>query len=170
MKLNVIGRKITVRPSFTEKAEQKLKKLDKFFDDAQTEIVLSPQGNRIRVEITVRAGGVVFRAEEECDDALMALDSLEEIIVRQIRRNKTRLERRLRAASFDDYPYEEEDAEYEVVRTKRIPAKPLTVDEAILQMNLVGHQFYMFRNADTNQINVVYCRKNGDYGLLEPED
>ena len=170
MKLNVIGRKITVRPSFTEKAEQKLKKLDKFFDDAQAEIVLSPQGNRIRVEMTVRANGVVFRAEEECDDALTALDSLEEVIVRQIRRNKTRLERRLRAESFDDYPYEEEDAEYEVVRTKRIPAKPLTVDEAILQMNLVGHQFYMFRNADTNQINVVYCRKNGDYGLLEPED
>lgn len=169
MKITITGRKVMVRPSFTEKVEQKLKKLDKFFDeDAIAEVVLSQQHNRIRVEITVRVNGMVFRAEEECDDALVAVDTLEEVLIRQIRKNKTRLSRRLKAESLTEWP-DEEEPDYQVVRSKTVPVKPLTVEEAILQMNLVGHQFYMFRNADTDEINVVYCRHNGDYGLLEPE-
>ena len=100
-----------------------------------------------------------------------ALDKVMDSLARQIRKNKTRLEKRLYASTIEDlYPEPvEEEADYQVVRTKRLPIKPLDVEEAILQMNLLGHEFFMFRNADTNEINVVYHRKNGDYGLLEPE-
>ena len=168
MKTIITGRKVAVKPAFEEKLQHKLGKLDKFFsEDAVAEVVLSQQRNRMKVEITVRADGMVFRAEEVNEDALTAVDRLEEVLVRQIRKNKTRLARRLRDGLFEELP-DEEEADYQVVRTKSIPVKPLSVEEAILQMNLVGHQFYMFRNADTGEINVVYCRHSGDYGLLEP--
>ena len=92
-------------------------------------------------------------------------------MLRQIRKNKTRLEKRLRAEAFNDSLWDgpvEEEAEFHVVRSKSFPVKPLDVEEAILQMNTSGHQFYMFRNMDSGEINVVYRRHNGDYGLLEP--
>ena len=169
MKTIITGRRVTVKPSFEEKLRQKLGKLDKFFtEDAVAEVVLSEQRNRMKVEITVRADGMVFRAEQENEDALAAVDALEEVLVRQIRKNKTRLSRRLRTGFLEELP-DEEEAAYQVVRTKTIPVKPLSVEEAILQMNLVGHQFFMFRNADTDEINVVYCRHDGGYGLLEPD-
>lgn len=99
-----------------------------------------------------------------------AVDRLVDILLRQIRKNKTRLEKRLRSGAFVDSiePEAEESETYRIVRSKSFPVKPLDVEEAILQMNLTGHQFYMFRNMDSGEINVVYRRKNGDYGLLEP--
>lgn len=171
MKIVITGRKITLRPSFTERTESKLAKLDKFFeDDAVAEVTVGRERNEMRVEITIRYNGMLYRAEDTAPDANDAVDRLVDVLFRQIRRNKTRLEKRLRdnaftdAASFED----EEESEFTVVRSKKFPVKPMDVEEAILQMKMLGHQFYMFRNMDTGEINVVYCRRDGHYGLLEP--
>ncbi|MCI9415305.1 MAG: ribosome-associated translation inhibitor RaiA [Clostridiales bacterium] len=171
MKVNITGRKISLRPSFTEKTEKKLAKLDKFFEDAaQADVTVVPEGNMRKMEITIRQGGMVFRAEETAQELEEALDKLVDKLVRQIRKNKTRLEKRLREGAFmEEPPAEAEEGDYRVVRSKTFPVKPLDVEEAILQMNLTGHQFFMFRNMDSGEINVVYRRHNGDYGLLEPD-
>lgn len=173
MKLNVVARKITLRPSFTERTEQKMSKLDKFFsDDAECTVTVSQAPrNTMRVEATVRSNGMIFRAETTEEDINDAVDRLVDLLVRQIRKNKTRLEKRLRTGAFVESagvaePVAEE--EYRVVRTKSFSVKPLDVEEAILQMNLLDHEFFMFVNADTGDINVVYRRQDGDYGLLEP--
>lgn len=173
MKTTITTRKTTVPASFTQRAEKKLAKLDKFFDtDAVAEVTVSQERNHQRVEITIRNGGLVFRAEENAHEAIEAVDKLIEVLLRQIRRNKTRLEKRLRDDAFiGDMPWtdmESEESDYRVVRSKKFAVKPMDVEEAILQMNMLGHQFYMFRNMDTGEINVVYSRHNGDYGLLEP--
>lgn len=173
MKLTIVARKITLRPSFTERTQQKLDKLDKFFsDDADcTVTVTQAPRNTMRVEATVRSNGMIFRAETTEEDVNDAVDKLIDVLIRQIRKNKTRLERRLRTGAFAPEPEEEPlpEDEYHVVRQKSFSVKPLDVEEAILQMNLLGHQFFMFRNVETGEINVVYRRQDGDYGLLEPQ-
>ena len=171
MKVTVTGRKVTVRPSFVERTEKKLSKLDKFFDaDITADVTVSKENaTKQRVEITIRCNGLVFRAEEACEDANEAVDRLVDVLLRQIRKNKTWLEKRLRAGAFDPYEMVEDEPDYRVVRSKSFPVKPMDVEEAILQMNTTGHQFYMFRNMDSNEINVVYRRRDGDYGLLEPD-
>ncbi len=174
MKITTTGRKCTLRPQFVERTEAKLSKLDKFFEDAAAAAVtVTAERNTMRVEITIRCNGLLFRAEETAEDPNEAVDRLVDVLVRQIRKNKTRLEKRLRAGAF--VPDElfgdivEEESEFHVVKSKTFPVKPLDVEEAILQMNMIGHQFYMFRNMETNEINVVYRRRDGDYGLLEPD-
>ncbi len=171
MKITMTGRKVTLRPAFVERTETKLSKLDKFFDtDAAADVTVTAERDQHRVEVTIRCNGMIFRAEETAEDMNEAVDRLVDILLRQIRKNKTRLEKRLRSGAFvDGYEPETEESEtYRIVRSKSFPVKPLDVEEAILQMNLTGHQFYMFRNMDSGEINVVYRRKNGDYGLLEP--
>ena len=172
MKVTVTGRKVSVRPSFIERTEKKLSKLDKFFDaDITADVTVSKENaTKQRVEITIRCNGLIFRAEEACEDANEAVDRLVDVLLRQIRKNKTRLEKRLRLGAFDPYEEPEEEPEYRVVRSKTFPVKPMDVEEAILQMNTTGHQFYMFRNQNNGEINVVYRRKNGDYGLLTPDE
>ena len=171
MKITMTGRKVTLRPAFVERTETKLSKLDKFFDtDAAADVTVTAERDQHRVEVTIRCNGMIFRAEETAEDMNEAVDRLVDILLRQIRKNKTRLEKRLRSGAFvDGYEPETEESEtYRIVRSKSFPVKPLDVEEAILQMNLTGHQFYMFRNMDSGEIKVVYRRKNGDYGLLEP--
>ena len=171
MKITMTGRKVTLRPTFVERTETKLSKLDKFFDtDAAADVTVTAERDLHRVEVTIRCSGMVFRAEEAAEDMNEAVDRLVDILLRQIRKNKTRLEKRLRSGAVVDSiePEAEESETYRIVRSKSFPVKPLDVEEAILQMNLTGHQFYMFRNMDSGEINVVYRRKNGDYGLLEP--
>ncbi|HBT64097.1 MAG TPA: ribosome-associated translation inhibitor RaiA [Ruminococcaceae bacterium] len=172
MKVTITGRKVSISSSFAQRTEKKLSKLDKFFEsDAQAEVTVSQERNLQRVEIMIRNNGMLFRAEDAEDDANEVVDKLVDVLFRQIRRNKTRLEKRLREDAFsNDVLLEEGDLEsdFKIVRSKRFPVKPMDVEEAVLQMNLLDHQFYMFRNMDTNEINVVYCRKDGNYGLLEP--
>lgn len=171
MKITMTGRKVTLRPTFVERTETKLSKLDKFFDtDAAADVTVTPERDLHRVEVTIRCNGMVFRAEDAAEDMNEAVDRLVDVLLRQIRKNKTRLEKRLRSGAFADSvePEAEESETFRIVRSKSFPVKPLDVEEAILQMNLTGHQFYMFRNMDSGEINVVYRRKNGDYGLLEP--
>lgn len=174
MKVTVIGKKCTPRDSFIERAEKKLAKIDKFFgDDAIAKVTAKVEKNAKIVEVTINHNGVIFRAQERSDDMIDALDNCVDVLVRQIRKNKTKLEKKFKSAAPIDFseftePVVEEE-EFDLVRTKEVPLKPQSVDEAILQMNMLGHMFYMFINAETNEICVVYARKDGGYGLLIPE-
>ena len=174
MKIVYTARKVNLRDNFKERVEKKLKKLEKLFsEEAVVNVVVTLEKNRQTVEITIRDRGIVYRAESTMPEMNDALDRVMDILVRQIRKNKTRLEKRLKTGSINDIiaGIPEEDAqedEYRVVRTKQVIVKPLTVEEAILGMNLINHDFFMFINAETNDVNVVYRRKNGDYGVLEP--
>lgn len=178
MKVTVIGKKCTPRESFIDRAEKKLEKISKFFgDDAEAKVTAKAEKNAKIVEITINHKGVIFRAQERSDDMLQALDACVDVLVRQMRRNKTRLEKKFKSAPAMDLSEfigtEEEteirEDEFDLVRTKAIPLKPQSTEEAILQMNMLGHKFYMFINDETNEVNVVYSRNDGGYGLLIPE-
>lgn len=178
MKITYTARKVTLRDNFKDRVEKKLLKFEKLFsDDAVANVVVTLEKNRQTVEITIRDNGMVYRVESTMPEMNDALDKVTDMLMRQIRKNKTRLAKKLRAGSIDDFVLqtassetdeEVEDDEYRVIRKKQIIIKPITVDEAILEMNMVNHNFFMFMNADTNEVNVVYKRANGDYGLLEP--
>jgi len=125
------------------------------------------------VEVTIKASGMVFRSEKTTGDRLDSLDVVVDALFRQIVKNKTRLQNRLRKTAFDpgyDDDFIGTQTTYDIVKTKKFPVRPMDVEEAILQMNLIGHNFYMFRNSEIDEICVVYKRKNGDYGVLEPEN
>ncbi len=174
MNITIVGRKCTPRESFKAHAEKKLQKVEKFFGpDAAAKITATVEKNIKIVEITLQKGGFIFRTQERSQDLEEAFDACVDSLIRQIRKNKTKLERRLREVSFDDAfnvpDAAEEEEEFDVVRTKTVTLKPETVEEAILQMNMLGHTFYMFRNAETETINVVYQRKDGGYSILEPD-
>lgn len=172
MKITVIGRKCTPRDSFKEHAEKKLSKIDRFFGDSATaKVTATVEKSSQTVEITVINEGMIFRAQSKAENMNESLDNCVDLLIRQIRKNKTKLEKRLRAGAFEGYQDAEieEEPEFELVRTKSIPIKPQSVDEAILQMNLLGHQFYMFRNSANESVAVVYRRADGGYGLIEPE-
>ena len=175
MKITYTARKVNLRDNFKERVEKKLKKYEKIFsEDAQAFVVVTlDKKNSQTVEITIKDNQMVYRVEKTMPEMNDALDKCMDALGRQLRKNKSRLEKRLRSGSLDELvaPVEEPVAEdeFEVVRTKTIPVKPISVEEAILQMNMVGHQFYMFTNADDGEINVVYVRNDGKYGLLQPE-
>lgn len=173
MKITYVARKVTLRDNFKERVERKLQKFDKIFsENADATVVVTLEKNRQTVEITIKDNSMVYRAESTMPEMNDALDKVADMLQRQLRRHKTRLSKRLRTGTLDDLfadslPDVTED-EISVVRKKQIPVKPVSVDEAILQMEMTGHKFYMFVNADTNEINVVYSRDDGAYGLLEP--
>lgn len=177
MKITITGRKVNLRENFKERVEKKLGKFNRIFgDEAEAIVTVTLESkNRQRVEVTIRNNGMVYRAEHTSEEMNDALDSVVNILGRQIRKNKTKLSKKLREGTLDDFIANDEATEdiledtYEVVKQKVIPVKPLAVDEAILQMNMVGHKFFMFRNSETGEINVVYCRDDGKYGLLVPD-
>ena len=174
MKFTFTGRKIELTQSLKDTTEKKLRKLSKFFsDDAQVQVTYSVQKERQTVEVTIYHGGMIYRAEETSGDMYAAIDRVADVIERQIRRNKTRLSKRLRDGAFEAgfVPDAEtdEEKEFNIVRMKKHSAKPMSAEEAILQMNLLGHEFYIFRNSETDKGSVVYKRRDGDYGLIEIE-
>ena len=175
MNITITARKTSVKDSFKERVEKKLAKFDRFFDDdAKAVVTVTNENGRETVEITVQVQGMFFRAEKTTSDRFDSLEAVADSLFRQIVRNKNNLEKRLKTDAFDPMFKDEaiavEDEEYKVVRVKKFPIKPMAVDEAILQMNMVGHEFYMFRNSENGEINVVYRRHNGDYGLIEPQN
>ena len=164
MKFTFTGKKVNLSNRVQSYAEKKVGKLERYFKtEPEASLVFSVEKDRNKVELTIRSGGMVLRTSME----------------RQLRKHKTRLEKRLRQDAFErTVPDDEastlvpdvvEESEFEVVRTKKFPIKPMTVDEAILQMDLLGHTFYAFKNEDGGAFSVVYRRNNGGYGLIEDE-
>ena len=159
-------------------AEKKVGKLDRYFKaDAEAAIVFSVEKDRNQVEVTVRSGGTVYRVSESTSDMFASIDAAVSSIERQIRKNKARLEKRLRENAFErtvdeqsSFVPDEPEEEFKVVRTKKFPIRPMSVEEAILQMNLVDHTFFAFRDADADgAFAVVYRRNDGGYGLIADE-
>ena len=179
MKFNIIARKFTIKEDVRKYLEKKLSKLDKFFKDEPTaRVVLGTVKDNEYIDAQINAGGIIFRAEATDSEMLAAIDKIVDIIERQIRKNKTRLAKRLRENSINDsqmisgtnFVDDEETGEFDIVKTKRFSVKPMSVEEAILQMKLLGHSFFVFKNVHTNEMNVVYERKDGRYALIESVD
>lgn len=176
MKFTIIERKIQLKPGAKEYIEKKLSKLDKFFkEESQARVVVGTIKDMEYVEVNLYAGGMVYRAETTDEHATTATDRLVDIIERQIRKNKTRLSKKLRdVASWDTelingsaYTEGEDTEEFQIVRTKRFNVKPMSPEEAVLQMKLLGHSFFVFKNQDTEELNIVYERKDGKYAIIE---
>ncbi len=172
MKVQITAKKMQLSQSFNEYAEERLSaKLDKFFgNEAKAKIILTAVKNKIILELTVEYDGMIFRAEQSADDKNDALDACIDKIIRQIRKNKTRLAKQLRDNTFTDKfeAIADEQVDYEVIKHKKFELRPMSVEEAILQMNLLGHTFFMFKNAETGDVNVVYKRADDNYAVLEP--
>ena len=175
MKVTIIGRQMNVWDDMKIIIENKLKKLDKYFsDECSATATLSCKHNQKCLEITIVASGTIFRSEVEDETFRNALDRAVYLIERQIRKNKTRLERRLKTGAFDNVMLDtgedfEEEKEF-TIRRKSFFIKPMSVEEAIMQMNLLGHEFFVFKDDTTEQVCVVYKRHDNSYGLIEGKD
>ncbi len=179
MKINVRGKNVEATPSLVDYAHKKIGKLDKHFDKTtDVQVVLSVIREEHIVEVTVNLNGLILRGEESTGDMYASIDMVVDKLERQVKKYKTRMNKSLRqrgtriisekhAALEAEEIVEQEEPR--VVRTKRFPLKPMSVEEAILQMDLLGHNFFVFTNAETEDINVVYRRKDDNYGLIEPE-
>ncbi|MDQ0204260.1 ribosome hibernation-promoting factor, HPF/YfiA family [Pectinatus haikarae] len=171
------GKNIEITPALRDYVEKKVGKVTKYFDTVgEITVLLTVIKGRHIVEVTVPVQGILLRGEESTMDMYTSIDLVIEKLERQIRKHKTKLERRFRNGSFKieavppisaDESAGSED-EYPVVKTKRFAVKPMDVQEAIMQMNLINHEFFVFRDAKTEEVNVVYRRKDGNYGLIEP--
>ena len=181
MKFVFTDKKVNIPNYIHNYAEKKVGKLDRYFkEDATAAITFSIEKDRNRVEVTIRSSGTIFRVSESSSDMRASIDAAVASLERQFRKNKSRLEKRLRQGAFERtideaevasfVPDGPEEGEYRIVRTKTFPIKPMTQEEAILQMNLLGHSFFAFRDEDADgAFAVVYCRNDGDYGLIEDE-
>lgn len=174
MKTTITAKKMQIPQNFSEYAEAKINaKLGKFFgDEADAKIVMSEAKNKIILELTVKYNSIIFRSERSAVDKNDALDEAIDKIIRQIRKNKTKVEKKLKDSAFKEAFAEpvEEVSDYEVIKSKKFKLRPMDIDEAILQMNMLGHKFFMFLNASTGTVNVVYKRDDAKYGVLEPDN
>ena len=175
MKFTFIEKKMAPSDSLRAYAEKKVSKIDRLFrTESEANVTFSTERGRFTAEITIKNNGTFFRAHETTSDMYASVDSAVATIERQIRKNKTRLAKNLRAeAVLPELPEEfeaHEEGAFDIVRTKRFTVKPMSVEEAILQMNLLGHSFYVFRRIEDSTICVVYHRNNGGYGIIETED
>jgi putative sigma-54 modulation protein len=174
MAITVRGKNIEITPALKDYVEKRIGKITKYFDTlGEITVILTVSKGRHIVEVTVPINGMLLRGEEATTDMYTSIDLVIEKLERQIEKYKTKIARKLKQGSFKfDIPapaVEPETDEFKVVRTKRFAMKPLNVEEAIMQMNFVNHDFFVFMNSDTEQVNVVYRRKDGHYGLIEPE-
>jgi putative sigma-54 modulation protein len=176
MKIILSGKNMEITDSLRDKVNRKVKKLERYFGpEIEAQVTLSVEKNRHMVEVTIPFDGVILRAEEVTDDMYASIDMVLDKLEKQIHKHRTKLERKIRQGAFkyekplfsDEFTTIEKEPR--VVRTKRFAIKPMAVEEALMQMDLVGHSFYVFTNADTDEVNVVYKRKDGNYGLIEPE-
>ena len=173
MNVTITGKNMEVTDYLRELALKKIEKLDKYFpQDTNAQVVMSVEKSRHIIEVTIPYRGGVIRGEEVTGDMYASIDNVVAKLDRQIQKHKTRLSKSLRyddAPAQADYADERESNGPEIVRVKRFVMKPMTVEEAMLQIELLGHNFFVFTNAETEQINVLYTRKDGNYGLIEPE-
>ncbi len=174
MKITCVGRKVNLKEVFEERVEKRFEKLEKFFsNDATANVTVTVEKDWQTVEITVRDHSFTYRAEKEAQKMEDAFDTAVDLLERRIVKNRKRLQDRKTAHNFDVFDsYEQElkqQENYDVIREKRFSCKPSSVEEAILNMEMLGHSFYLFRDANTDEIQLVYKRKEGAYGVLIPE-
>ncbi len=174
MKFIISGKNLDVTEGLRSAVEDKIGKLEKYFtNDTEIHVTLSTEKERQKIEVTIPMKGNIVRAEQESSDMYVSIDLVEEIIERQLRRYKTKLIEKQQAAVNLNKEFINEDVdddeEIKIIRTKRFAVKPMDAEEACVQMELLGHNFFVFRNAETDEVNVVYKRKENTYGLIEPE-
>ena len=174
MAINVRGKNLDITPALKDYVEKRVKKVTKYFDKTgDISVILRVEKGRHQVEVTVPVDGILLRGEESTPDMYASIDQVMDKLEKQIEKHKTKLEKRFRGSGFRAdvassvaVPEVEEET---LVRSKRFAVKPMDSEEAILQMNLLNHDFFMFLNIESEQVNLVYRRKDGHYGLLEPE-
>ena len=178
MNVEVRGKKdVKVTQRLQEHAEKKLSKLNKFIDDSKmAQVMLSSEGDAFKVEVTIPLNGIILRGEEINVDKYAAIDEIVDKLERQFDKHKTKLYKRYRESGLkymepeSAVPAEKDEEMFHIVRTKTIPVKPMDEEEAIMQMNLLGHSFFVFFNARTERVNIVYKRnRENEYGLIDPE-
>ena len=175
MKIRIIEKKYNATEKMKEKMGKKLSRFDNFFDEtSEAQVVLIKEKEREICEITIYAKDTIFRVEQTTRDMYESFDECIENLKKQIRKYKTKLEKRFKgkkieAIDWEPYDFQDEYSEedFNIIKTKTISVKPMFVEEAILQMNLLNHQFYIFKNAESGLTDIVYKRKDGDYGLIE---
>ena len=173
MKFVYTSKDMAVSDSLKSRAEKKLSKLERYFrEEPEATIRFKMQkGARNIAEITINAGGVILRAEESSNDMYLSIDHAVDKLESQIRRHRTKLEKRIRSSELEpvaEVPAFEEQS-YDIVRVKKFSVKPMSVEDAITQMELLGHDFFLFMNEENESMNVLYRRNNGAYGLLQPD-
>ena len=174
MKFIISGKNITVSQGLRTAVEDKLGKLERYFTpDTEVIVTLSVEKERQKIEVTIPVKGNIIRSEQVSNDMYVSIDLVEEVIERQLRKYKNKIVDKQQAAAnfqmeYNDKDYEEED-EVKIIRTKKFGIKPMYPEDACVQMELLGHNFFVFYNAETDQVNVVYKRKGNTYGLIEPE-
>ena len=174
MRYTITGRNVNVTPGIRKAVEEKIGKLDRYFNpDTEVIVTLSVQKDRQKIEVTIPVKGNIIRAEESSSDMYVSIDLVEEVIERQLKKYKNKIiDKKQSAQAFSDYFINEEtedDEEIQIVKTKRFGIKPMDPEEACVQMELLNHNFYVFLNAETEEVNVVYKRKGHSYVLIEPE-
>ena len=176
MIMKYAGKNMEVTNALREVTDKKLSKLDKYFQkDIQGNVTFSTQKNRKIIEVTINLPGTIIRAEESSDDMYASIDKAIDVLERQIRKNKTKLQKRyqngetIRFENVMPLTKENDEDKPKLVKRKRFGLKPMSAEEAILQMELIRHNFFVYMDAETEAVNVVYKRKDGDYGLIEPE-
>ena len=175
MKFIIVGRNIEVTPGLKAAVEDKLSKLSKYFNpDTEVHVTLSVEKERQKIEVTIPVKGSIIRSEQASSDMYVSIDLVEEVIERQLKKYKKKIiDKHQNVSAFTPAFAEIEDGqddEVKIVRTKKFDIKPMYPEDACVQMELLGHGFYVFVNAETDQVNVVYKRKGDTYGLIEPED
>ena len=174
MRYTITGRNIDVTPGLRAAIEEKIGKLERYFlPDTEIIVTLSVEKERQKIEVTIPVKGHIIRSEQVSNDMYVSIDLVEEVIERQLKKYKNKIvDKHQNAAAFAqefvDKDYNDED-EVKIIRTKRFGIKPMDPEEACIQMDLLGHNFYVFRNAETDEVNVVYKRKGNTFGLIEPE-
>ena len=174
MNIIIRGKGTKVTEGLKSAVEEKIGKLDHYFTPDQiVNVTLHVEGDRQKIEVTIPVKGKIIRAEQDSEDMYVSIDLVEDIIERQMRRYKTKIiDSKQSAGSFAKEYVEEEDddEEIKITRTKKFAIKPMDPEDACVQMELLNHSFYVFRNADTDEVNVVYKKKDGTYGLIEPDE
>ena len=175
MKFNVSGKNVEVTESLRKAVEDKLSKLNRFFSkDVEANVTLSVEKNRQKVEVTIPVKGGVIRGEQESSDMYVSIDLVEEVIESQLKKYRQKIIDRYQnrvhfADSYIEAEPDEEESEIKIVKVKHFQFKPMDPEEACMQMELLNHDFFVFTNSETDEVNVVYKRKNNTYGIIEPE-
>ena len=174
MKFIIIGRNIDVTEGLKSAVQEKLGKLERYFTpETEIHVTLSVEKDRQKIEVTIPVKGNIIRSEQVSSDMYVSIDLVEEVIERQLRKYKTKIVNQQQAGGNFQKEFVEdeflEDEEVKIIRTKKFGIKPMYPEDACVQMELLGHNFYVFRNAETDEVNVVYKRQGNTYGLIEPE-